>query len=87
MFYLHDVLTCVVWVLESVTYTCQLSAWVYTHLHDMGEFKKKPWYWYRTLVLNFFEKKKKKEKNTFLTTFLTAGSVLGKGRKELDYGI
>jgi len=52
----------------------------------MGELKKnpdidiEPWF----SILNLLKKKeRKKEKNTFLT----AGSVLGKRRKELDYGI
>lgn len=67
MFYLHDVLTCVVWVLESVTYTCQLSTWVYTHLHAMGELKKnpdidiEPWF----SILNLLKKKERKKETPF----------------------
>jgi len=68
MFYFHDVLTCVVWVLEFATHTCQLSTQVYTHLHDMGELKKKnpdidiePWF------SNFLKKKKKKHLSNHLS--------------------
>jgi hypothetical protein len=59
MFYFQDVLTCVVWVLESVTYTCQLSTRVYTHLHDMGELKKHPDIEIEPWFSNFLKKREK----------------------------
>ncbi len=47
--------TNVVWLLESGIYTCQLSTQVYTNQSDRGEIFLNR-FWYRTFVLNFFEK-------------------------------
>jgi hypothetical protein len=61
-----NVHTSVVWLLESATGTHRLSAQVYTHVLDRDEKHLKNQFWYRTLVLNFFEK----------TNFLIFGSLL-----------
>jgi hypothetical protein len=55
-----------VWLVESATGTHRLSAQVYTHAPDRDEKHLKNQFWYRTLVLNFFEK----------TNFLIFGSLL-----------
>jgi hypothetical protein len=47
--------TNVVWLLEFGIYTCQLSTQVYTHQSNRGEIFEDR-FWYRTLVLNLFEK-------------------------------
>jgi len=47
--------TNVVWLLEFGIYTFQLSTQVYTHQSNRGEIFLNR-FWYRTFVLNFFEK-------------------------------
>jgi hypothetical protein len=44
----YDLIWCITiveWVLESTTDTCQLSTWLYTHLHDKSEKKPETWFW------------------------------------------